>query len=100
MPNRKLNGLLRQYFPKSTDLSVHTAGDLRRVASKLNRRPRGGLGDRTPAEAMRERLDNTNNRSQRLAETARVEGPVLPLDHALDDHVGDRGDRLQGTSSP
>jgi IS30 family transposase len=59
--NENTNGLLRQYFPKSTDLSAHTASDLRRVATELNRRPRLGLGDRTPAEAMREWIDNTNN---------------------------------------
>jgi len=59
--NENTNGLLRQYFPKGTDLSVHTAGDLRRVASELNRRPRLCLSDRTPAEAMREFLDNTIN---------------------------------------
>jgi IS30 family transposase len=59
--NENTNGLLRQYFPKSTDLSVHTAHDLRRVATELNRRPRAGLGDRTPADVMREFLDNTNS---------------------------------------
>jgi IS30 family transposase len=48
--NENANGLLRQYFPKSTDLSVHTARDLARVESELNRRPRIVLGDRTPQE--------------------------------------------------
>jgi IS30 family transposase len=59
--NENTNGLLRQYFPKSTDLSVHTANDLRRVATELNHRPRAGLRDRTPAEVMREFLDNANS---------------------------------------
>jgi IS30 family transposase len=56
------NGQLRKYFPKSTDLSsVYTEDDVRRVAAELNRRPRVSLGDRTPAEVMRDFLDNANN---------------------------------------
>ncbi|MEV1004833.1 IS30 family transposase [Nonomuraea sp. NPDC050202] len=51
--NENANGLLRQYFPKGSDLSPHTARDLRQVAQELNRRPRLVLGDRTPVEAMR-----------------------------------------------
>lgn len=48
--NENTNGLLRQYFPKSTDLSGYSARDLERVENELNRRPRISLGDRTPAE--------------------------------------------------
>jgi IS30 family transposase len=46
--NENTNGLLRQYFPKSTDLSVHTARDLARVENELNKRPRIVLSDRAP----------------------------------------------------
>ena len=47
--NENTNGLLRQYFPKGTDLRVHGAEDLRAVEDRLNNRPRKILGWRTPA---------------------------------------------------
>ena len=48
--NENTNGLLRQYFPKGSDLSVHSAADLDWVAAELNDRPRKRLGFRKPIE--------------------------------------------------
>jgi transposase, IS30 family len=54
--NENTNGLLRQYFPKGTDLALHSQAELDRVAAQLNRRPRQTLGWCNPAEKMTELL--------------------------------------------
>ena len=54
--NENTNGLLRQYFPKGTDLSRWSAQEIRAVANALNSRPRKTLGWKTPAEALDEYL--------------------------------------------
>jgi IS30 family transposase len=54
--NENTNGLLRQYFPKGTDLSAHSADDLAAVALTLNSRPRKALGWKTPTESLNQYL--------------------------------------------
>jgi transposase, IS30 family len=58
--NENTNGLLRQYFPKSTDLSLHDAEHLAAVAAELNGRPRKTLGGKTPAERLAKLLTDTS----------------------------------------
>jgi IS30 family transposase len=54
--NENTNGLLRQYFPKGTDLARWSAEEIEAVATALNSRPRKTLGWKTPAEALNEQL--------------------------------------------
>ena len=54
--NENTNGLLRQYFPKGTNLAIHDKAHLEAVAAELNDRPRMTLGWRSPAQALREVL--------------------------------------------
>lgn len=54
--NENTNGLLRQYFPKGTDLARWNAEEIEAVAAALNARPRKILGWKTPAEALDEHL--------------------------------------------
>ena len=59
--NENTNGLLRQYFPKGTDLSFHGPGILDNVAAELNARPRKRFGWRTPAEELNRLLSNPSD---------------------------------------
>jgi IS30 family transposase len=58
--NENTNGLLRQYFPKGTDLSAHSAEEIAAVAATLNARPRKTLAWKTPAEALDQLLQSDN----------------------------------------
>jgi IS30 family transposase len=58
--NENTNGLLRQYFPKRTDLSDYTQSDLDQVALRLNQRPRKTLGFQTPASKLHASVASTH----------------------------------------
>jgi IS30 family transposase len=57
--NENTNGLLRQYFPKNTDLTAYSQSDLNRVALRLNQRPRQTLGFQTPASKLQASIAST-----------------------------------------
>jgi IS30 family transposase len=57
--NENTNGLLRQYLPEGTDLSVHTAEELATIARSLNNRPRKTLGYMKPSEKLAELIAHT-----------------------------------------
>jgi IS30 family transposase len=58
--NENTNGLLRQYFPKKTNLSDYTQSELDKVALRLNQRPRKTLGFQTPANKLQESVASTH----------------------------------------
>ena len=58
--NENTNGLLRQYFPKNTDLSGYSQSELDKVALRLNQRPRKTLGFETPASRLRASVASTH----------------------------------------
>jgi IS30 family transposase len=58
--NENTNLLLRQYFPKKTDLSEYSQSDLNKVALRLNQRPRETLGFQTPASKLRQSVASTH----------------------------------------
>ena len=59
--NENTNGLLRQYFPKGTDLSQYSQQYLTKVAEEMNNRPRKSLGFLTPSEVMAQKIKELNN---------------------------------------
>jgi IS30 family transposase len=58
--NENTNRLLRQYFPKGTDLSIYSQSELNKVALRLNQRPRKTLGFRTPADKLEASVETTS----------------------------------------
>ena len=76
--NENTNGLLRQYFPKGTDLSFYGPGLLDQVAAELNARPRKRLGFETPAEALQRLLSQPPNLLHRQPESKGGFRPCKP----------------------
>jgi len=64
--NENMNGLVRQYLPKGTDLSVYSQEHLDAIADQINDRPRKGLGVRSPLAVYRELLINSPQHSTEI----------------------------------
>ena len=81
--NENTNGLLRQYFPKGTNLAGYSREHLDAVAAELNARPRKTLGWKTPAQALEEVLADAQPDGGGCAAAAprrgAAQGPGLPL---------------------
>ncbi|GHF83457.1 hypothetical protein GCM10017566_66900 [Amycolatopsis bartoniae] len=75
--NENTNGLLRQYFPKFTDLSGYHPDYLELVAAELNNRPRKRLGRRSPAETRTQRFRDRLRRPTRTCRPGTL-GPARP----------------------
>ena len=79
--NEHLNGLLRQYFTKDTDISCWTTRELQAVADTINNRPRGILGWRSPAEAFADQLRSSQEAT--VASTGRIRPIRLSIDRCF-----------------
>jgi transposase, IS30 family len=75
--NENMNGLLRDYFPKSIDLRTYTAQHLLAVENELNNRPKRVLNDRSPAELYEALLASANQSMLRLEPKRASPGPLF-----------------------
>ena len=90
--NENTNGLLRQYFPKGTDLSAHRAEEIAAVAAALNARPRKTLDWKTPAEALDALLQTANKQpvaSAAIWPTVRLHVPFVRTSAAITARTAD-----------
>ena len=96
--NENTNGLLRQYFPKGTELSRRSAGDLEAVALAINNRPRKILGWKTPAEVFDEQLRSFQppglHRPVELAQYTSFRLTAHLIEAGIDASIGTVGDAL------